>query len=86
MLFEKGPSCWSGAGYAGCEAYLDLSDGYKALASPILPQQNECGVELFYNFVVNPSSRLTTDLQIANPSTQRFDTVIIPGLRLELLF
>ena len=24
MLFEKGPSCWSGAGYAGCEAYLDL--------------------------------------------------------------
>ena len=66
--------------------YIGLSDGYKALASPILPQQNECGVELFYNFVVNPSSRLTTDLQIANPSTQRFDTVIIPGLRLELLF
>lgn len=66
--------------------YVGLSDEYKALAAPILPQQNECGVELFYNYALSPSSRLTTDLQIANPSTQRFDTVIIPGLRLELLF
>ena len=66
--------------------YIGLSDGYKALASVILPQQNECGVELFYNFTINASSRITTDLQIATPSTQRFDTVIIPGLRLEMLF
>jgi len=66
--------------------YVGLSDEYKALASPILPQQNECGVELFYNYAISPSSRFTTDLQIATPSTQRFDTVIIPGFRLELLF
>ena len=66
--------------------YVGLSDEYKRLASPILPQQNECGVELFYNYAISPSSRFTTDLQIATPSTQRFDTVIIPGLRLELLF
>lgn len=66
--------------------YVGLSDEYKQLASPILPQQNECGVELFYNYAISPSSRFTTDLQIATPSTQRLDTVIIPGFRLELLF
>lgn len=66
--------------------YVGLSDNYKALAAPILPQQNEAGVEFFYNFKINPSSRLSADLQVGTPSTQRFDTVIIPGLRLELLF
>jgi porin len=66
--------------------YVGLSEEYKQLAAPILPQQNESGVELFYNYAISPSSRITTDLQIATPSTQRFDTVIIPGLRLQLLF
>jgi porin len=66
--------------------YVGLSEEYKQLAAPILPQQNESGVEFFYNYAISPSSRITTDLQIATPSTQRFDTVIIPGLRLQLLF
>ena len=66
--------------------YVGLSDEYKQLAAPILPQQNESGVELFYNYALSPSSRITTDLQIATPSTQQFETVIIPGFRMELLF
>jgi porin len=66
--------------------YVGLSDEYKQLAAPILPQQNESGVELFYNYAISPSSRITTDLQIATPSTRQFDTVIIPGFRIELLF
>jgi len=38
MLFEKGPSCWSGAGYAGCEAYLDLrqSNDFTLLTTVLL--------------------------------------------------
>ena len=65
---------------------VGLSEEYKQLAEPILPQQNESGVELFYNYAISPSSRITADLQVATPSTQRFDTVVIPGVRLQLLF
>jgi porin len=66
--------------------YLGLSDEFKTLARPIFPQQDEYGVELFYNCAVTPWCRLTGDLQVARPSTQGFDTVIIPGLRLQMLF
>lgn len=66
--------------------YLGLSDSFKALAAPILPQQDEFGVELFYNLAVTPWCRLTTDLQVAEPSTQGFNTAIIPGLRLSIVF
>ena len=66
--------------------YVGLSDSFKALSAPILRQQNECGVELFYNWAFTPASRLTLDLQVASPSTQAFDAVIIPGLRMQLLF
>lgn len=66
--------------------YLGLSNNFKALTSQFNPQQDEYGVELFYNFAVTPWARLTSDLQIARPSTAAFDTAIIPGLRLQMLF
>jgi porin len=66
--------------------YLGLSDQFKALAGPFLPQQDEYGVELFYNYAVTPWCRLTYDLQVARPSTQGLDTAIITGLRLQLRF
>jgi len=66
--------------------YLGLSDNFKALTAPVLPQQDEMGGELFYNFSITPWCRLTTDLQIARPSTQSYNTVIIPGMRLEVVF
>ncbi len=66
--------------------YLGLSDNFKALSRPILPQQDEYGVELFYNVAITPWARLTTNLQIARPSTIGYDTAIIPGLRFQLLF
>lgn len=34
--------------------YLGLSDNFKALAAPVLPQQDEIGGELFYNFSITP--------------------------------
>lgn len=66
--------------------YLGLSDEYKALAAPILPQRDEYGMELFYNYAVTPWCRLTADFQAARPSTQAFDPVTITGLRLQMLF
>jgi porin len=66
--------------------YLGLSSNFKALARPFLPQQDEYGVELFYNAAITPWARLSFDLQIARPSTAGFNTAIIPGLRFQLLF
>ena len=66
--------------------YLGLSDDFKSLLSPILPQQDEYGVELFYNYAVTPWCRFTTDLQVVRPSTQGIDTSIIPGVRLSVMF
>lgn len=71
-----------GAGYF-C---LGLSNQFKTLSRPFQSQQDEYGVELFYNYTVTPWARLTADLQIARPSTIGFDTVIIPGLRFQMLF
>lgn len=66
--------------------YLGLSDQFKSLARPILPQQDERGVELFYNWALRPWCRLTYDFQVANPSTVAFPTVIVNGLRLQMLY
>lgn len=71
-----------GAGYF----YLGMSDAFKSLAAPLLPQRDEFGVELFYNIAVTPWCRLTTDLQIARPSTAALDTALLPGLRLQMIF
>lgn len=66
--------------------YLGLSDDFKALASPVLPQRDEYGVEVFYNYAITPWARFTTDLQVARPSTVGLNTAIIPGFRFQLLF
>ena len=66
--------------------YFGLSDNFKTLASSFLPQGDEYGGEIFYNIAITPWSRFTFDLQIARPSTLGFDTVIIPGFRLQILF
>lgn len=66
--------------------YMGLSGEFKALAAPILPQQNEYGVEFFYNMAVTEACRLTADIQVARPSTVGFDTAIVPGLRMEVIF
>jgi porin len=65
---------------------LGLSSNYKALLEPTAPQQDEYGVELFYNYAITPWCFLTGDLQVAEPSTIGRDTAIIPGLRLQAIF
>ena len=71
-----------GVGYT----FVGTSSAFKSLLAPIRPQQDETGVEFFYNLAITPSCRLTADLQVFRPSTKAFDTVIIPGLRLQIDF
>lgn len=66
--------------------YVGLSESFKQLTQPFLAQQDEHGVELFYNYALTPWCRLTGDLQVANPSTSSLDPVIIPTARLQMLF
>jgi porin len=66
--------------------YLSLSDQLKRLTRPILPLQDEYGVELFYNLAVTPWCRLTPNLTIARPAENRLDTSIMTGVRLQLAF
>ena len=66
--------------------YLGLSDNFKSLTASSIPQQNEYGVECFYNYAITPWCRLTGDLQIATPSTAAANVAIIPGLRLQTIF
>jgi len=66
--------------------YTGLSDEFKALASVVLPQHDEYGVEVFYNYAITPWCRLTGDVQVARPSTVGFDTTVITGGRLQILF
>ena len=81
-LFPGRPLDTFGVGYF----YVGLSSQFKSLLNPVLPQQDETGVELFYNLAITPWCRLTADLQVARPSTRIYDTVIIPGLRLQIVF
>jgi porin len=66
--------------------YIGLSSNFKALAQPFLPQRDEYGVELFYNWAITPWALFTFDLQVARPSTVQYDTVILPGLRFQIVF
>lgn len=66
--------------------YVGLSNNFKTLTAATIPQQDECGVECFYNYALTPWCRLTGDLQVANPSTTAAGIVIIPGLRLQSIF
>lgn len=66
--------------------FVGLSDNFKTLAAPLRPQQNEYGVELFYNYAITPWCLLTGDLQIVEPSTVGYDTASIPGVRLQAIF
>jgi len=44
------------------------------------------GVEIFYNYAATPYLRITPDLQVVEPGTNRANTAIILGLRVQLDF
>lgn len=66
--------------------YIGLSDDFKALAAPRLPQRDGYGGEIFYNIAITPWCRFTLDLQLLKPSTRAVGTTVIPGFRVSIDF
>ena len=66
--------------------YIDVSNSLKDLAPRLLPLQNEQGVELYYNYEVNPWFHVTPDIQLTSPFRERADTAVVAGLRAKIDF
>ncbi len=72
--------------------YNGLSNDFKRLlGGPLgqrrgLAQQDEYGVEVYYNVAVTPWCHVTGDLQVVEPSTRALDTAVIVGLRMKIDF
>lgn len=71
--------------------YLGLSGGFKDLldlpiVAPNLAQQNEYGLEAYYNAAITPWCHFTTDLQVIEPSTRSLSTAVVLGGRLKIDF
>ncbi len=44
------------------------------------------GVEIYYNYAVTPYFRVTPDLQVIEPGVNRANTVLILGVRAQVVF
>lgn len=66
--------------------HLGLSSEVKRLLSSALPQRDEQGVELYYNAEITGWCHISADVQVVKPSTEQYDTAVIVGARLKLVF
>jgi len=72
-------------GFAGW--YTAWNDGYKDLLRLVgVSPRDVWGVEMYYNFAINPWLRLTADLQVVQNLNKANDVAVIPGFRLVLDF
>lgn len=53
---------------------------------PLLPLDNEKGLELYYNFALTPWFILTADLQVIDPGKSNYPTTTVAALRGKLSF
>ncbi|MBN1510090.1 MAG: carbohydrate porin [Sedimentisphaerales bacterium] len=84
-LGGKGP--WSkrphdsfGVGYY----YLGASSKMSPLLNRFI--EDEQGVEAYYSFAIAPGVRLTSDIQVIDPSIHDVDTTVVAGVRLQIDF
>ena len=74
---RMGISFW----YSGLsDKFVDLVDGVGVRA------RDTWGLELYYNFEINPWLHLTPDLQLVQNDDKDDDFAVIPGIRLVLDF
>ena len=66
--------------------YYNFSDLLQEAAEPTVQFDDEMGVELFYNFSVNPWLRVTANVQWVDPSTAVNSKMWVGGLRLQVVF
>ncbi len=77
MLAGRSADTW-GVGYY----FLGLSSNLP----PILPLDDEQGVELWYNYRATKWLEVTPDLQVIDGGFSNFDTSVIAGMRVNLIF
>ena len=62
--------------------FLGMSDEIGVFLQGALgPIGNGQGVEMFYNWQINPWFHLTTDMQVLVPEVKVYDTALLVGLR-----
>ncbi|WP_373651761.1 carbohydrate porin [Schlesneria sp. DSM 10557] len=66
--------------------YVEVSESLKDLAPRVLRLQDEQGVELYYNYQVNPWFHVTPDIQLVSPFRERAETAVIAGVRAKVDF
>lgn len=66
--------------------YVDVSNSLKDLAPNVLRLHNEQGVELYYNYEVNPWFHVTPDVQLISPFRDVAENAIVAGVRAKLDF
>jgi len=66
--------------------YVGYSSELKESLNMLLPVRDESGLEAFYNYSVTPWLRLTADAQFIKPPRSDRDTVVITGVRAQILF
>ena len=66
--------------------YNSFSDDIGPLAEQALGIETySSGVEMYYNYAVTPNVRFSPDLQIVDPGTDKADTAVILGFRLQVI-
>lgn len=67
--------------------YNGYSDELGPVATTALGlESHSTGIELYYNYCVTPYVRVTPDLQVIDPGTDRAETALVVGIRAQVIF
>ncbi|MCT0198602.1 carbohydrate porin [Synechococcus sp. CS-1325] len=66
--------------------YYNWSQALEATLDPLLPLDNEKGLEIYYNFALTPWFILTADLQLIDPGKADFAIETVAALRAKFTF
>ena len=85
-MFEKRRNDEFGLAYVYAGLSSVLKDNINLLTLGDSTLQSEHQVEMFYNVHLTPWLQLTGNLQILRGVRPRFDTAVVPGARLVMIF
>jgi porin len=66
--------------------YYNWSRALEETIDPLLPLDDEKGLEIYYNFAITPWFILTADLQVIDPGKANFATETVAALRAKFTF
>ena len=66
--------------------YYAFSDALQSAVSPVVPFEDEQGLEVYYSLAATPWFRLTADLQVVNPASGAARTAVTGAVRANVVF